>query len=91
MPSPAAILSAVAECAQQFRAWRDDGTRERLTTALIEQDRKAVGAKHRALRGDCRFFSGRLDISSGMRVLDVATGTSNLARSLAHKGGAVAT
>ena len=78
MPSPAAILPPWLSAHKQFRAWVDDGTWERVTTALREQGRKAARVKHRALRGDCRFVSVRLDVSSGTRVLVVATGTINL-------------
>ena len=55
---------------QQFRAWRDDGTWERVTKALREQGRKAGRTKRHAHRGDHRFAVGQDGAKRGRRGYD---------------------
>jgi putative transposase len=50
---------------QQFRAWRNDGTWERVTKTLRGQGRKAQGAKCYAKRGRRRFETGQNGLKRG--------------------------
>ncbi len=55
---------------QQFRAWRDDGTWERVTKTLREQGPQGGWTKRHAYRGDHRFAIGQDGAKRGRRGYD---------------------